>query len=101
VLADLNAHALRKTARRIRRYRPTAYQLDVLSPFQLPEPRFDSISLSYVLHCLPGSVPEKAVAVDHNAADRADDLEACLRRRLGSVELRVEGAVALFRGRLG
>jgi hypothetical protein len=62
VLADLNGATLRATARRIRRYRPTAYQLDVLSPFQLPgEAPFGSIALNYVLHCLPGSFREKAV----------------------------------------
>lgn len=65
VLADLNASALRKTARRIRRYRPTAYQLNVLAPFELPEARFDSIAMSYLLHCLPGPIPVKASAFDH------------------------------------
>jgi ubiquinone/menaquinone biosynthesis C-methylase UbiE len=65
VLADLNANALRKTARRVDRYRPTAYQLNVLAPFKLPEERFDSIAVSYVLHCLPGTLSKKAVAFDH------------------------------------
>ncbi len=65
VLADLNANTLRKTSRRIRRYRPVAYQLDVLSPFQLPEERFDSIGVNYLLHCLPGTLPSKAIAFDH------------------------------------
>ncbi len=65
VLADLNANALRKTARRVHRYRPTAYQLNVLAPFQLPEKRFDSIAVNYVLHCLPGTLSEKAIAFDH------------------------------------
>ncbi len=65
VLADLNASALRKTARRIRRYGPTAYQLNVLAPFELPEAPFDSIAMNYLLHCLPGSIPAKASAFDH------------------------------------
>ena len=65
VLADLNANTLRATARRIQRYRPTAYQLDVLSPFTLPEEPFESISMNYLLHCLPGTLPEKAVAIHH------------------------------------
>jgi SAM-dependent methyltransferase len=66
VLADLNAETLRKTARRIRRYHPTSYQLDVLSPFRLPgEAPFSSIALNYVLHCLPGPLRDKAVALDH------------------------------------
>jgi ubiquinone/menaquinone biosynthesis C-methylase UbiE len=65
VLVDLNGNTLRKTARRIRRYRPRAYQLNVLAPFQLPEEPFDSISMNYLLHCLPGTLPEKAIAFDH------------------------------------
>jgi ubiquinone/menaquinone biosynthesis C-methylase UbiE len=65
VLADLNANALHKAARRVRRFRPRAYQLNVLSPFQLPEEPFDSISMNYLLHCLPGTLSEKAVAFDH------------------------------------
>jgi SAM-dependent methyltransferase len=65
VLADLNPNSLRKTARRVRRYRPTAYQLDVLSPFRLPEEPFESIGMNYLLHCLPGRISEKAIAFDH------------------------------------
>lgn len=66
VLADLNGNALRKTARRIERYRPNAYELNVLAPFELPEAPFDSIAMNYVLHCLPGQkIPAKAVAFDH------------------------------------
>lgn len=65
VLADLNANALHKAARRIRRYRPTSYQLNVLAPFTLPEQAFDSISMNYLLHCLPGTISEKAIAFDH------------------------------------
>ncbi len=65
VLADLNANTLRKSTRRVQRYRPRAYQLNVLAPFQLPEEPFDSISMNYLLHCLPGTLPEKAIALDH------------------------------------
>jgi ubiquinone/menaquinone biosynthesis C-methylase UbiE len=65
VLADLNGNALRKAARRIERYRPNAYELNVLAPFELPEAPFDSIAMNYVLHCLPGQIPAKAIAFDH------------------------------------
>ena len=65
VLADLNPNSLRKTARRIRRYQPRSYQLDVLAPFAIPEEPFGSISMNYLLHCLPGRIPVKAVAFDH------------------------------------
>ena len=65
VLADLSPHSLAVTARRIRRYQPTAYCVDVLRPFRLPEAPFGSIGLGFLLHCLPGSFAEKAVVFDH------------------------------------
>ncbi len=65
VLADLNANSLRRTARRVRRYAPTAYQVNVLSPFRLPEQPFESIGMNYLLHCLPGPLSDKAIAFDH------------------------------------
>ncbi|HEX9289487.1 MAG TPA: class I SAM-dependent methyltransferase [Anaeromyxobacteraceae bacterium] len=64
-LADLNENSLHATAHRVRRYRPRAYRLDVLSPFDLPEAPFASIGLCYLLHCVPGSFPAKGIAFDH------------------------------------
>jgi SAM-dependent methyltransferase len=65
-LMDLNPHALRSAARRIEpRHRAVAlYRANILDPIPL-ERRFDSIGLMYVLHCLPGSLEEKGVALGH------------------------------------
>jgi ubiquinone/menaquinone biosynthesis C-methylase UbiE len=64
-LMDLNSHSLRHAARRARRYKPECYQHDVLRPISLDVPKFDTIGMNYLLHCIPGSIEEKAVAFDH------------------------------------
>lgn len=65
VLADLNESCLAYAARRLTRYRPTTVRANVLAPLPLNGPPFDSISMTYLLHCLPGRMAEKAVAFDH------------------------------------
>jgi SAM-dependent methyltransferase len=64
-LVDLNPTALSFAARRLQRYTPRTQQANVLEPWGLPARSFDSIALSMVLLCAPGSLPEKAVAFDH------------------------------------
>jgi SAM-dependent methyltransferase len=59
-LLDVNPHALRTAARRIARYQPEVYERDVCEPLNLDVPPFDSIGLIYVLHCLAGTMAEKA-----------------------------------------
>jgi hypothetical protein len=59
-LLDLNPNSLAITARRLDRYQPSTYVANVLEPLRLTE-RFDSISLNYLLHCLPGSMLSKEV----------------------------------------
>jgi SAM-dependent methyltransferase len=63
-LLDLNPNSLAATSRRIARFEPKIVRADCLEPFPLSE-RFDSVGLCYLLHCLPGSIPEKAVVLDH------------------------------------
>jgi hypothetical protein len=67
-LLDLNANCLERTARRIERYQPDVYQANLLAPIALSARRFDSIAMNYVLHCLPGALPEKGRAIGHLAA---------------------------------
>lgn len=66
-LMDLNPHSLGHAARRVVRYRPETYLCNVLEPVPFDIPKFDSIGLTYLLHCVPGSIDEKAVAFDHLA----------------------------------
>lgn len=65
VLADLNRTCLAAAARRLARYRPATVQANALAPLPLNGPAFDSISMTYLLHCLPGAMAEKAVVFDH------------------------------------
>jgi ubiquinone/menaquinone biosynthesis C-methylase UbiE len=45
-LIDLNRECLATTARRIRRFKPTTYEANVLAPLNLGDARFDSIALN-------------------------------------------------------
>lgn len=65
VLMDLNENCLKATARRIARYQPMTRRCNILEPIDWTQAGFDSIGLSYVLHCLPGSMSQKAAAFDH------------------------------------
>lgn len=63
-LLDLNPDCLHFAARRISRFAPRTVTADVLAPLPAVG-RFDSVGLCYLLHCLPGAIPEKSVAFDH------------------------------------
>jgi hypothetical protein len=64
-LMDLNPQALAFTAQRIARYQPETYRRNVLDPIAIEAPRFDSVGINYLLHCMPGTIESKAVAFDH------------------------------------
>jgi len=64
-LLDLNPNSLRVAARRLAHYRPEIYRVNVLEPLSAVGPGFDSIGVSALLHCLPGTMRAKAVALDH------------------------------------
>ena len=64
-LMDLNQNTLDFAARRIERFKPELYLRNVLEPISIDAPKFDSIGINYLLHCLPGSIEFKAVVFDH------------------------------------
>ena len=64
-LMDLNQDSLDFAARRIAQFAPETYRRNVLEPIALEAEQFDSVSLNYLLHCLPGSMESKAVMFDH------------------------------------
>lgn len=67
VLMDPNSHCLEFAAKRLARYSPKTLEADVFEP--LPTgPRFKSVSLCYLLHCLPGAMNEKAPIVFKNVS---------------------------------
>ncbi|MEU3459401.1 class I SAM-dependent methyltransferase [Streptomyces sp. NPDC006733] len=67
-LADLNEHSLRHAARRLARFDVTTVQANALEPLPLPEASFGSASMNFLLHCVPGSIRQKAVVLDNVAA---------------------------------
>jgi 2-polyprenyl-3-methyl-5-hydroxy-6-metoxy-1,4-benzoquinol methylase len=64
-LMDLNSNALEFAAKRIARYNPETYRCNVLDPIVLDVEKFDSVSINYLLHCIPGSIESKAIAFEH------------------------------------
>lgn len=64
-LLDLNETCLRTAAARVARYRPRTLRANVLAPIaphELPAEPFDSLGITYLLHCLPGPVARKSIA---------------------------------------
>lgn len=76
VLLDINTHCLRVSARRLARFEPECREANLLEPLTLDLAPFSSVALTYVLHCLPGSMAEKLVVLDHLKPLMAQD--ACL-----------------------
>ncbi|WP_431856796.1 class I SAM-dependent methyltransferase [Azospirillum sp.] len=64
-LMDLNPNCLEHAAGRVARHAPETHRRNVLEPIPFDGPRFDSVGLCYLLHCLPGAMAEKAVVFDH------------------------------------
>lgn len=61
-LLDLNETCLKTAAARVARYRPETLRANVLAPIEAPTEPFDSLGITYLLHCLPGPMSHKAAA---------------------------------------
>ena len=66
-LLDPNPTVLAHASRRLAPMKVSTVEADVLKPLPVRGP-FDSAALNYVLHCLPGPQPHKAVAIRNVAA---------------------------------
>lgn len=66
-LLDPNLDVLDHCARRLSRFNPTVVEADVLKPLPVQGP-FDSVALSAVLHCLPGPMEAKEIAISNAAS---------------------------------
>lgn len=58
-LMDPNESCLEVASRRLSRFHPETYRVNVLEPVSVEVEPFDSIGLNYVLHCLPGGIRTK------------------------------------------
>lgn len=65
VLLDINRYCLDRAGQRLARFKPESRKASLLAPIEPGMAPFTSIGLTYVLHCLPGKMSEKLVAVDH------------------------------------
>jgi len=65
VFFDLNPHSLAKSAKRLRRYNPSCYMGNALQRIDIGMSGLDSISLNYLLHCLPGNLASKSIVFEH------------------------------------
>jgi hypothetical protein len=72
-LLDINRHCLDRAGSRLARFNPVLRQVNLLDPIEIDSAPFASVGLTYVLHCLPGSMSEKLVAVDHLRPLMGDD----------------------------
>ncbi len=64
-LLDVNQASLDAAAHRLRRHRPEVHRADVLRPISVRTAPFDTVSMNFLLHCLPGPPSHKATAIDH------------------------------------
>src|SRR5262245_16600062 len=65
VLLDANRNCLDRAGARLARFEPELHQVNLLAPLALGTAPVASIGLTYVLHCLPGSMDEKLTAIEH------------------------------------
>lgn len=66
-LLDPNRHVLDHCAKRLTRFNPTVIEADVLKPLPVHGP-FDSVAMSFVLHCLPGPMEAKRAAIRNTSS---------------------------------
>ena len=71
-ILDPNPNVLRHVTRRLRNLDVTAVEADVLKPLPVVGP-FASAGFNAVLHCLPGPMERKAVAIENIARVLAPD----------------------------
>ncbi len=62
-LMDLNVNSLTYASQKIAHYQPEIYQQDVFETIIKTIEPFESISLNYLFHCLPGTFLEKEVVI--------------------------------------
>ena len=63
-LLDLNENSLRAAAVQVKQAKVRIFLRDVMQPSSEPaDTEYDSISLFYLLHCLPGTMDDKETAI--------------------------------------
>ena len=65
ILLDINRNCLARAERQLARFKLALCEVNLLAPLNLELPPFSSVGFTYVLHCLPGRMSDKLVALDH------------------------------------
>jgi ubiquinone/menaquinone biosynthesis C-methylase UbiE len=65
VLVDLKHNSLAVARKRLARYSPRTYRQNALEPLEIDGPRFDSIGVNHLLHCLPVTMQAKGTVFEH------------------------------------
>ncbi len=60
-LMDLNPNTLEVAGKRLSRYSPEIYRRNILEPIEIDAQGFDSVGLTHLLHCLPGTIKTKGI----------------------------------------
>ena len=139
MLMDLNPNCLHEAKKAVAFLNPKTHQADIFKTQKEFRDQFDSISMNFLLHCLPGDMPSKGTAIANavdmlkpqgvlfgstivsdnqlhtplsrvlaqlynqkkifsNRADDTNSLMKVLKQYLDNVDIRMIGAVALFKG---
>ncbi len=72
-LMDLNPNCLMRTQKALKPLPVRTVQANMLQPFPLRNEQFLSVGLNFLLHCVPGSIPEKGIVFEHIKAVLAPD----------------------------
>lgn len=67
-LLDANPNCLAVAAAKLKRYQVETYEANLAQPIEQPREPFASVSLMYVLHCLPGDIAFRQRVVAHAAS---------------------------------
>lgn len=64
-LMDLNEEHLKYAALRLKRHNPSSHIQNILSPYTDKVHKYGSLSLNYVLYCLPSTIEQKCETFEH------------------------------------
>lgn len=65
VLVDINSTSLAFARKRLARFSPQVYCYNALEPVDIEGPRFDSIAVNHLLHCLPVTMQAKGTVFEY------------------------------------
>jgi len=66
-LMDLNPNCLATAKFSVSQLNPETFEADIFKPQPHLEKQFDSVSMNFLLHCLPGDMDNKSIVIEHAA----------------------------------